>query len=138
MGAKLYDISNWCKQGPEVENYPYIGQIDVDINIGEVVKVGNSYYVPGVLNIANKSAGVRKTKINFRPEDKDYKHELTCPYCGYEESDSWELSDDDEEHECGRCGGIISYQRVVTVEYNSSPKKPPKIVIAKWTDAICK
>lgn len=134
MGTKLYDISNWCKQGPELENYPYIGEIDVELDIGEVVKVGDSYYAPGVLNHVNKSAGVKKIEIDLQPADKDYEHELTCPYCGYKDGDSWELSDDDEEHECGRCGAIMSYQRIVTVEYNSSPKKPPEVVIAKWNN----
>jgi rRNA maturation endonuclease Nob1 len=132
MSTKLYDISSWCRQGSELENYPYIGEIDIDLDLGEVAKVGGSYYVPGVLNCANKSAGVRKMEINLQPVDKDYEHELTCPYCGYKDSDSWELSDEDEEHECGRCGAIMSYQRVVTVEYNSSPKKPPDVVTAKW------
>lgn len=134
MGTKLYDISSWCRQGPELENYPYIGEIDIELSLGEVAKVGNSYYVPGVLNLANKRAGVRKMEINLQPEEKNYENELTCPYCGYKDGDSWELSDEDEEHECGRCGGIMSYQREITVEYNSSPKKPPDIVTAKWNN----
>jgi len=135
MSTKLYDISNWCKQGVEVKNYPYIGEIDIDLAIGEVVKVGDSFYVPGVLSPVNKRAGVRKMEIDFQPEDKEYENNLTCPYCGHEDSDSWELSSDDEdEHECGRCGGIMSYQRIVTVEYNSSPKKPPDVVNAKWNN----
>jgi len=134
VGTKLYDISSWCRQGPEIENYPYIGEIDIELSLGEVAKVGDSYYVPGVLSLADKRAGVRKMEIDLQPADKDYEHELTCPYCGYRDGDSWELSrDDEEEHECGRCGAIMSYQRAVTVEYNSSPVKPPDVVNAKWT-----
>jgi hypothetical protein len=132
VSTKLYDISNWCKQGSDIENYPYIGEIDTDLNIGEVVKVGDSYYVPGVINHIKKSAGVRKAEVDLEPEDKEYESDLTCPYCGYKDVDSWELSDDDEGHECGRCGGTMSYQRIVTVEYSSSPVKPPDIVTAKW------
>jgi hypothetical protein len=45
------------------------------------------------------------------------------------------LADEDDEHECGRCGAIISYGRAVTVEYNSSPKSPPDIVEAKWVNS---
>jgi hypothetical protein len=132
MSMKLYDISNWCRQGMEVEDYPYIGEIDIDLTIGEVVKVGEDYYIPGVINPANKSAGVRKSEIDLEPEDREYESNLICPYCGYEDSDSWELLDDDDEHECGRCGAVISYKRVVTVEYNSSPVKPPDIANANW------
>lgn len=132
MSTKLYDISNWCKQGLEVENYPYIGEIDIDLTIGEVAQIDDSYYIPGVINHANKSAGVRKVDLNLQPEDKSYERNLICPYCGYEDEDSWELSDDDEEHTCGRCGAVISYQREITVEYNSSPVKPPDIATANW------
>lgn len=132
MSTKLYDISNWCKQGVEVEDYPYIGEINIDLKMAEVVKIGEKYFSIGVLNYVNKSAGVRQIEIDFEPENKDYENNLICPYCGYEDNDSWELSDDDEEHECSRCGAVMSYQRVVTVEYNSSPIKPPEVITAKW------
>lgn len=132
MSTKLYDISNWCKQGIEVEDYPYVGEVNIDLTMGEILEVGGDCYAIGVLNNVNKSAGVRQVEIDFEPEDKDYENNLICPYCGYEDKDSWELSDDDEEHECGRCGAVISYQRVVTVEYSSSPVKPPSVVTAKW------
>lgn len=132
MSTKLYDISNWCKQGAEVENYPYVGEVNIDLTMGEIVEVGGDCYAIGVLNRANKSAGVRQVEIIFEPEDKDYEINLICPYCGYENKDSWELSDEDEEHECGRCGAVMSYQRVVTVEYSSSPVKPPSVITTKW------
>lgn len=132
MSTKLYDISSWCKQGIEVEDYTYLGEVDINLAIGEVVKIGDDYFISGVLNHDKKSAGVRKVTINLDPEDRDYESNLICPYCGYEDNDSWELSDDDEEHECGSCGAIISYERVVTVEYNSSPVKPPSVVTANW------
>lgn len=129
---KLYDMSNWCRQGAEIENYPYIGEVDVKLAIGEVIQIDKEYFVPGVLDYTNKRAGVRKVEINLNPEDKDYESNLICPYCQYEDKDSWEYEDEDEEHECGRCGAIISYEKVVAVEYNSSPVKPPSIVTAKW------
>lgn len=131
MGTKLHDISDWCKRGIEVEDYPYIGEIDADLTLGEVVKVGTEYYAPGVLNLGNKSAGVRKIDINSEPEEKEYESELTCPYCGYKDSNSFEL-DDSGEHECRRCGATIEFERVVTVEYNVYPKSPPEIVSANW------
>ena len=132
MSTKLYDISNWCRQGSEVEDYPYIGEINIDLSMGTVVNVNGNYYIPGVRNLNKNSAGVRKVEINLEPEDKDYTDNLTCPYCGYEDSNSWELGDSDDEHQCGQCCATISYERVVTVEYNSSAKVPPEIVKAKW------
>lgn len=132
MSTKLYDISNWCRQGTEVEDYPYIGEIDIDLSIGVVVKVGQNYYAPGVIDHSKNSAGVRQIELNLKPDDKDYTRNVECPYCGYEDADSWELGDGNDEHICGRCGATISYQRVVTVEYNSSPKTPPQVIKANW------
>lgn len=133
MSTKLYDISDWCKRGTEIENYPYIGEIDASINLFEVICIDGDYYVPGVLAGDRTYAGVRKIEIDLEPSDREYKNNLTCPYCGYVDNDSWELSSDcEEEHECGRCGGVMSYERIVTVEYSSSPVKPPVIVEANW------
>ncbi len=133
MSTKLYDISDWCKRGAEIENYPYIGEIDAPINLFEVICIDGDYYVSGVLAGDRTYAGVRKIEIDLEPSDREYKNNLTCPYCGYVDNDSWELSSDcEEEHECGRCGGVMSYERIVTVEYSSSPVKPPLIVKANW------
>lgn len=132
MSTKLYDIAEWCRKGSDLEDYPYIGEIDLDLNMGEVVKVEDEYYVAGVMHPNKHMAGVNKVEIELEPEDRDYESNLTCPYCGYEDSNSCELSDNDSEHECGRCGAKIEYERVVTVEYSSSPKKPPTIVKAEW------
>jgi len=132
MSTKLYDISNWCRQGIELEGYPYIVEIDIVLSVGSVVKIGNKYYAAGVLSHVENSAGVREIKLNLKPDDKDYENNVTCPYCGYKDADSWELSDGEDEHECGRCGATMSYERIVTVEYNSSPKRPPEIVKARW------
>lgn len=54
--------------------------------------------------------------------DHRYTDEITCPYCGYEMSDSWEMSDTDDEQECynEKCGKLFSYERIVEVTYSSS------------------
>ena len=52
--------------------------------------------------------------------------EITCPWCGHEESDSGENDDSDDEYECGECGGIFSYERDVTVTYSSERVSPPE------------
>ena len=48
--------------------------------------------------------------------------EITCPYCGYELSDSWECSDEDI-NICDTCGSEYEYTRVVEVSYTSVIKK---------------
>ena len=45
--------------------------------------------------------------------------EIVCPYCGYEISDSWELTCDDDEYECDECGKKFHYYREVDVHYTT-------------------
>lgn len=52
-----------------------------------------------------------------------YTTEVTCPGCGHEHSDSWEMSDDDD-HECESCGIAYGHTRHVVVEYCTSPACP--------------
>lgn len=52
-----------------------------------------------------------------------FKHdEIKCPYCGREESDSWEYSDDGSDI-CDTCGSEYEYERVVDVSYTTTIKK---------------
>jgi len=51
--------------------------------------------------------------------DHEYTKEIVCPYCGNEQSDSWEFSDDGE-IECGMCEETFTYERIVTVEYSTA------------------
>lgn len=132
MNIKLYDISEWCKLGVDVREYPYIGEVDRELSIGEILKVGEEYFSIGCLDLKNKCVGVSKVKIDFEPVEKVYEGNIVCPYCNYEYRDSWELEDDSEGYECRRCGAVISYERVVTVEYNSYPVKPPSTINANW------
>lgn len=56
-----------------------------------------------------------------KPIDEDeifQSDEITCPYCGHIESDSWECSDEDT-NICDTCGSEYYYQRVVEVSYTS-------------------
>lgn len=75
------------------------------------------HYKEGVLcrSCHKKRVDERITTFNG---DTDYTSEVTCPYCGYEESDSWEISEG--ERECGDCGHSYEVERIVTVEYSTS------------------
>ena len=55
--------------------------------------------------------------------------EVVCPYCGHEDSDSWELPGDDGEigeTECGECERTFNYYRDITVTYTSMKKEAPQ------------
>lgn len=51
-----------------------------------------------------------------------FTNEITCPYCGYEESDSWESADSDDERLCDECGEVFEMQRNIEVTYCTSKK----------------
>jgi DNA-directed RNA polymerase subunit RPC12/RpoP len=48
--------------------------------------------------------------------DTDFTTEITCPWCGCEQGDSWEANDSDE-HECDYCGREYEHTRDVDVTY---------------------
>ncbi len=53
-------------------------------------------------------------------EEKIFQHhEIKCPYCGVESSDSWEASDTDT-IECDICESTYKYERIVDVSYTST------------------
>ncbi len=52
--------------------------------------------------------------------DHEYTYNLVCPYCGYEDKDEWELSDNEGETFCGRCDEEFAYTRHVSISYSTS------------------
>lgn len=49
-----------------------------------------------------------------------HKDEITCPWCGYEDPDSWEFEAEyDEEYECSHCGNPFFVEKRVEVTYTS-------------------
>ena len=55
-------------------------------------------------------------------DEMDYfrKDEITCPYCGWEDKDSWEITESGEVF-CGECGKEFYVERIVYVKYTSKP-----------------
>ena len=53
--------------------------------------------------------------------DTNYENEITCPWCGYVQSDSWEACDEDD-HICDNCGNEYSHVRYVDVTYSTQKK----------------
>jgi hypothetical protein len=53
--------------------------------------------------------------------DCEYTDAIVCPYCGHEQSDSWEICGDrnDGETDCGECEKKFSYSRDFTVNYTT-------------------
>lgn len=54
--------------------------------------------------------------------DHEYTKEIVCPYCGNEQSDSWEFSEDGE-ITCDVCENDFDYEKIITVEWSTSKKQ---------------
>lgn len=55
--------------------------------------------------------------------DHEFTNNAVCPYCGYVDKDSWELSDNDDETQCASCDKVYSYKRNVSITYSTKKMK---------------
>lgn len=49
-----------------------------------------------------------------------YKNQIKCPYCDWEDSDSWEFNEDSGTHTCGGCEKEFNVERHIEVTYSTS------------------
>ena len=130
--AKDLRSHNW-----ETEKCSLIGAVEIDeYEFGDVIEVDGKFYSPHTVTANREHVSVSQIYLDPEPEDKDYERNVICPYCGYEHKDSWEMSDEEDLEECAQCGGVFSYQRIVTVEYSSQPVHQPNPVKAKWVKGV--
>lgn len=57
-------------------------------------------------------------------KDTEYTQNVICPYCGYEDRDSWEIDfgeslEGETEIFCGNCGKEFTASRTATIYYHS-------------------
>ena len=70
------------------------------------------------MNLKENSLYVRFLDYWIPRNDDDYSDDyLRCPYCGYENQDSFELSDEDDEYVCPQCGSTLKYHREIKISY---------------------
>lgn len=50
-----------------------------------------------------------------------YTDNITCPYCNWEDEDSWELRENSAELICGNCGEEFFVERDIQVTYSTLP-----------------
>ncbi len=83
-------------------------------------KEGLCSYIRGVFCKACHKIKAQKDIDGFQKleKDTDCEDEITCPWCGYVFTDSWEFSDEGE-HNCGECEHDFYYNREVLVSYST-------------------
>lgn len=122
---KLYEIEGTFNFKKSVEEYPFIGEVSCEVEIGKIVEYDGSYYSACILEPHHNAAGVRKVDdLNL---DIDAEPNVTCPVCGHSDDTSFELDDSGDDYECSRCGAILKYEREIIVEYSARVVKLPKV-----------
>lgn len=141
--ADLGNMRSWDysmnNRTPRDDGIEPIVVTDKEIEMGELLIInnvayticslsgkGNKFRIAYVERVKNQSVFVDGED----PEEQYGADNITCPYCGYEDVDSWEANESDDHYECPNCGSYFSYEREVSVSYYSSPieKNEPLVV----------
>ena len=97
----------------------FIGETDQQLDFEAMLKIDHKYYRCSIQDLKSNSLYVRFVDYYLPRNDDDFCDDnLRCPFCGYEELDSFELSDEDDEYICPQCGSKLKYNRVVRVSYD--------------------
>ena len=122
-----YSMNNRIPRDDGIEP---IAVTDKEIEMGELLIINNvAYTICSLSGKGNKFqiAYVERVKNQSvlidgeDPEEQYGTDNITCPYCGYENADSWEADESDDHYECPNCGSYFSYEREVIISYYSSP-----------------
>ncbi len=113
---KIYELPNALFDEKQAT---YIDETDQKIDVGMLIKFNNRYYNCCMLDIKENSLYVRFLDYYLPRNDDDYSDDdLRCPFCGYENEYSAELSDEDDEYICPQCSSKLKYHREIKVSYD--------------------
>jgi hypothetical protein len=110
----LYEME-MVLEGKETEK---VGEINHEPDIHEHLTFNGKVYSVCYIDYQNKKCGV--DWLEHFPDfegDVDNTENIICPYCGYEDGDSWEHDEDEGEIDCGRCGAPFKYYRKREITY---------------------
>lgn len=97
----------------------YLGETDQEIELDTLLKIDHKYYRCCKHDLKKDILYVEFVDYYLPRMDDDYCDDnLRCPFCGYEEKDSFELSYEDDEYICPQCGSALKYHREIKVSYD--------------------
>jgi len=122
-GYKDRNIHNFIMSG-EVADATHLGNVNDRPDVYEKMIFNGKTYVVSVINDKKKSVFVQEINVLEKGTEFEYEREAVCPYCGSEQTDSWELPGDggEEETYCGTCGEDFKYVRNVEITYSTYQK----------------
>lgn len=113
---KIYEYLNGLRGE---ENAIYLGETDQEIELDTLLKIDHQYYRCCKHDLKKDILYVEFVKFRLPRNDDDYcEDNLRCPFCGYENEDSFELSDEDDEYICPQCGSTLKYHREIKISYD--------------------
>ena len=116
----------------EIKDKFFLFETEKDLDIGMPFKFEGVCYSGACKMPKDKIIIVHEfSPAEDKVEEAYGERNITCPYCGDENVDSWEMGSDDGEEECQTCGSTFSWQREVSVTYNSQPVRLQEIVEIK-------
>lgn len=99
------------------------------INLFTFYNNHGKYYVAHQISYQKNYAVVEEVKdFEDDPDNFDFESYLKCPYCKHENFDSFELEDSSDSYECGNCGSVISFERIIDITYSSKAVKTSPVV----------
>ena len=107
------------------DNEPVLFEID-EIDIYDIIDFQGKRYVCTHKNFKTQIASLDEISISSETE-KRLEDNIVCPFCGYEDYDSWDYSADGGDYECDNCSAVLEVNREVAVTYDTVLKKAPKI-----------
>lgn len=119
--AKIIGIEKYNYK--EISNKSFFS-IDKEIDFSEKLKINDKLYSTccGLTLENDKDYCFLVEEFKFEDEiDTKIESEITCPYCNYELSDSWDYSSDEDDIDCENCDSLFSYTREITVDYWCKP-----------------
>lgn len=112
-----------------LDEFEPIAETNQDISVCEAIKIRNKIYSVCCKQCDNSYACVEEIDI-LNPDDELYdEDEIICPVCHKAVSDSWEREDYNPQFECGYCGSIFSYERIINPTYNMTLVKRGEVKI---------
>ena len=119
---KVYDKS--ARDGLELrKNAVPIIEVNREIEMDDLLKIEGHLYTVCMKALKENYVVVKELNVielSDEPEEHNYTNEIICPYCE-SEIEGFEMDDEDDDYKCPYCHSHFSYQREVTVTYNSQP-----------------
>ena len=119
---KVYDKT--AKDGLTLKkNAIPIIEVDKEIELDDLLKIEGHLYTVCMKALKENYVVVKELNVielPDEPEEHNYTNEIVCPYCE-SEIEGFEMDDEDDNYECPYCHSHFSYQREITVTYNSQP-----------------